>query len=196
MKILSKKIFNFSCLILFLALLSGSPAHLFTQQPEPSPLISEEVVMESMEETENNDPLQIEEGGLRQMSYWKEFSRMMMILGCILGVVLILAWLLRGFLNKRVQLANESNLIKILERRNLSQKSMIYLIEVHGKQFLIGDSAAGGVEYLTECPKEQQRSTLTEPEDKASKTSFMEILQRKLSEKKPNLLKLKNDKKN
>ncbi len=186
---LSYKIFNLPFYVLTFALLSFSYSNLYSQASTPSS-ITQEVVSEIVEESSDEDPLFLGEGSLRTMSYWKEFSRMMMVLGCILGVVLILAWLLRTLLNKRIKIANESNLIKILERRNLSQKSMIYLVEVHGHQFLIGDSAAGGVEYLTECTADKSLST-TEPESKASKASFMEILQRKLSEKKPNLLKLK-----
>lgn len=126
----------------------------------------------------------IEDEATHELSYWKEFSRMMMILGAILGVVLLIAWLLRNFLNSRIKQVNQNNIIKVLERRNLSQKSMMYLIEVYNKQFLIGDSAAGGVEFLMTLDPQDKIS----PEEvdlplKNSKFSFMEILQRKLTQK-------------
>ena len=108
-----------------------------------------------------------------------------MILGGILGVVLLIAWLLRNFLNSRIKQVNQSNIIKVLERRNLSQKSMMYLIEVYNKQFLIGDSAAGGVIFLMECEAQDESNLQAiDSPHKHSKFSFMEILQRKLTEKK------------
>ncbi len=117
-----------------------------------------------------------------ELSYWKEFIRMMVVLGIILGVVLVIAWLLRNFLNSRVKTINENNIIKLIERRNLSQKSMLYLVEVYQKQYLIGDSASGGVHVIAECDALEKNLTI-EPSVKPNKSSFFEILQKKLSEK-------------
>lgn len=117
-----------------------------------------------------------------EMSYWKEFIRMMVVLGIILGVVLVIAWLLKNFLNSRVKSVNENNIIKLIERRNLSQKSMLYLVEVYQKQYLIGDSSNGGIQVIAECDTLEKDLTLEQPL-KANKSSFFEILQKKLSEK-------------
>lgn len=46
---------------------------------------------------------------------------------------------------------NRSTGIKILERRVLSQKSSLYLVDVLGKAIVISDSQAG-VQLLTEFP--------------------------------------------
>ncbi len=155
-----------------------APSPSFAQEPEALlPQVSELIDLDdSLTPFESDEPR-------NEMSYWKEFFRMMMVLGIILGVVLLIAWILKGFLNKRVQQINESNVIKVIERRNLSQKSMIYLVEIYQKQFLIGDSAQGGIRCLSECfppPEEEiQRAVAS-----ISKPSFMDILQRKISEKK------------
>lgn len=120
----------------------------------------------------------------QEFNYWHEFFRMMLILGIILGVVLILAWILKGYLNKRVTHVNQQHRIKVLERRNLSQKSMLYLIEVEGQQMLIADSASGGVKHLMTLGQEElpaQESEAVKTRDLASKFSFSQILQRKLS---------------
>lgn len=120
----------------------------------------------------------------QDFNYWQEFFRMMLILGIILGSVLILAWILKGYLNKRVKQINIQHQIKVLERRNLSQKSMIYLIEVEGQKMLIGDSASGGVQHLMTLSQEEhppQESEAVKTRDLASKFSFSQILQRKLS---------------
>lgn len=121
-----------------------------------------------------------------EYNYWQQFFRMMLILGLILGGVLIIAWFLKGYLNKRVMQVNLQNRIKVLERRNLSQKSMLYLIEVGGKQLVISDSQSGGVQFLMQCPNDAENFTPAEVEktkDLASRFSFTQILQRKLSEK-------------
>jgi flagellar biogenesis protein FliO len=164
-----------------------------------SPLYGQTIEMETnqkkIEETqEMNSPL-FDDDPIGEISYWKEFSRMMMILGFILGVVLLIAWLLRGFLNKRIKQINQTNIIKVLERRNLSQKSMIYLVEIYNKQYLIGDSSAGGVKFLADCKPSEATEVIEETSalSKTSKFSFMQILQRKLNEKQVKESTLKND---
>ena len=86
-----------------------------------SPLYAEGAKLENAASTveqvqEMNSPLlddqALDEQVIHEMSYWKEFSRMMMILGFILGVVLLIAWLLKGFLNNRIKQINETNIIK------------------------------------------------------------------------------------
>lgn len=124
-----------------------------------------------------------------EYNYWQEFFRMMLILGMILGSVLVIAWFLKGFLNKRIKQVNQQNQIKVLERRNLSQKSMLYLIELAGKKMLIGDSASGGVKFLMNCPEEEQEEEMEaqtealKTQNLASKFSFSQILQKKLHSK-------------
>ena len=164
-----------------------------------SPLYGEAAQMETtqkiIEETQDMGSPLFDDSPIGEISYWKEFSRMMMILGFILGVVLLLAWLLRGFLNKRIKQINQTNIIKVLERRNLSQKSMIYLVEIYNKQYLIGDSSAGGVQFLADCKPLEAKETIEEEPllSKTSKFSFMQILQRKLNEKQIKESPVRND---
>lgn len=183
MKRLSSKYFTITSLLIVLLL---GHSNLFA---EPLPNAQEKTLPVDSKNIEK--PI-FPEDSPEEINYWQEFSKMMVMLGLILGAVLLIAWFLKAFLNKRIKQVNESNIIKVLERRNLSQKSMMYLIEVYDRQFLIGDSAAGGVEFLLECtgdaPNEAPAPTsLT----KATKHTFLEILQRKLTEKKSNLNPLK-----
>ncbi|MCH9632299.1 MAG: hypothetical protein S4CHLAM6_06310 [Chlamydiae bacterium] len=193
---LSHKFFNAPRIALYIALTFAFSSFAYAQvdsfQTSPNRAI-EEV---SLDEAPDMAPAAaiFDDEPIKELSYWKEFFRMMFILGIILGVVLVLAWFLRGFLNKRVKQVNQNNIIKVIERRNLSQKSMLYLVEVNKKQFLIGDSAAGGVEYLKECTPEHPTVSEANTEDfenKVSKASFMEILQKKLTQKNSNLFKQK-----
>ena len=89
-----------------------------------------------------------------KFDYWSEFLRMFLTLGIILGSVLIGAYLLKKVLNKKVLTANESYEIKIIERRALSQKANLYLIQVKDKEILISDSASG-IQFLVDCKKEE-----------------------------------------
>lgn len=127
-----------------------------------------------------------------EFHYWHEFFKMMLILGAILGSVLLLAWFLKKFLNKRVKILNHENTIKILERRNLSQKSMLYVVEVSGKQLLISDSQNSGVQLLSELHKDttpaQSVDASLKTQTIASKFSFSQILQRKFQPSSPSNL--------
>lgn len=112
------------------------------------------------------------------LDYWSEFFKMFTGLGIILGIVLVGAYLLRRFLNKRMEATNWQHEIKILERRPLSQKSTLYLIESRGKVFLISDSTAG-VHFLIECNATAEENNGT----KASlQESFERIIEKKLNE--------------
>jgi len=68
---------------------------------------------------------------------------MLSTLGLLLAVVLGCAYVLKRTLNARMMQMNESSVIKILERRSLNPKSIIYLIEVEGEQMLVGESSSG-----------------------------------------------------
>jgi flagellar biogenesis protein FliO len=74
------------------------------------------------------------------VNYEHAFTKMLLtLLG--LGVLIFLTvWLLRRLSQGRLKNMNLGRGIKILERRPLSAKSILYLIEVRGKQVLIAES--------------------------------------------------------
>ncbi len=76
-------------------------------------------------------------------SFFSEMLNMLSTLGIIVGLVLIAVWFIRRLLNARLDQMNESSAIRILERRNLSHKSMIYLIEVHSRHIVLAESHHG-----------------------------------------------------
>jgi flagellar protein FliO/FliZ len=55
----------------------------------------------------------------------------------LLGVSL---WFLRRLIQQRMQKSDASRSIQILEKRVLSPKTMLYLVEVEGKKVLIAES--------------------------------------------------------
>jgi len=73
-------------------------------------------------------------------SYEGAFFKMMLTLALLLVFIFISVWLLRRLSRGRLAQLNNSRSIKILERRPLSGKSILYLVEVEGKRIVIAES--------------------------------------------------------
>ncbi|MEC8306278.1 MAG: flagellar biosynthetic protein FliO [Chlamydiota bacterium] len=72
------------------------------------------------------------------------YGRLAIKMGIVLTALLLLGgitiWLVRKIGNDRMKTFNHLKSIKIVERRPLSAKSMLYLVEVGGKQVLLAES--------------------------------------------------------
>jgi len=121
-------------------------------------------------------PMYSDEGSFTDYSYGGDFVKMLFVLGLIVFLLIACAWFLKRFMATRVEQMNKSNAIKILERRTLSQKALLYLVEVHGKQILIGESASG-INCLGDVPLHEGSSS---PKNKPvnQQPGFREIMQR------------------
>lgn len=73
-------------------------------------------------------------------SYEFAFFKMIAMLVVLLVFVCVSGWLLRKLAQGRLRQSNSNKSIKVLERRALSQKSMLYIIEYGGKQILLAES--------------------------------------------------------
>jgi len=82
-----------------------------------------------------------------------DFFKMIIMLSVIIAFLLVLMWFLKRFTQARIEQLNTSRLIKIIEQRNLSTKSTLYLIDVWGRQVLIAESSHG----VTTLAKEEER---------------------------------------
>lgn len=97
----------------------------------------------------------------QSFTYTHEFVNMMISLGVVLVLLIGTVWFLKKIMNARHTKLNEMHAIRILEKRMLSQKAALYLVEVNGKTVLIGDSPSGiqkvmevNFEALEEDPQE------------------------------------------
>lgn len=81
-----------------------------------------------------------EEGDNR---FFQEFLNMLTTLGLIVGTILLLSWFLKKMVHSRIQQVNTTSIIKIVERRSLSPKSALYLVEIFDKQILVGETPNG-----------------------------------------------------
>ena len=90
-------------------------------------------------------------------SYQWALAKIVGSLGLILAFVFFTLWMVRRLSHGRWQQGNQHRSIKILERRPLSPKTMLYLIEMNGEQVVVSESQLE-VRVL---------STLQEPDPKA-----------------------------
>lgn len=91
-------------------------------------------------------PIQPDVSGPQAQSvdrFFSEFLNMLVTLSLIIILILIAAWFLKRMLNTRMQQVNSTSPIKILERRALTPKTAVYLLDIHGKGFVIADSQNG-----------------------------------------------------
>lgn len=130
-----------------------------------TPLLSEEANLSSKDRLEMLRAESEESEGL----FINEFLNMLFVLGGIIALMLVVAWILKRVLSTRELQMNETSVIKVLERRALNPKSALYLVEVHGKGLIIGETPNG-------------LSSLGEIEIKPVATSFDRILEKKKRE--------------
>lgn len=74
------------------------------------------------------------------VSYQGAFIKMMLTLVALIVLIVLSVWMLRKLGEGRIRQANLGRTIKVLEKRALSAKSILYLIEVQGKKVVIAES--------------------------------------------------------
>ena len=86
--------------------------------------------------------------------FFKEFMNMLTSLGLILVVLMAIAWLFKRLSAKRLEQVNEASVMKIIESRPLSQKTMLYLVEIEGTAIAFTEST-NGVTHLAQFELEK-----------------------------------------
>ena len=75
--------------------------------------------------------------------FQSNFLYMLFILGLIVAFMFFTSHLLKKMMKARISQVNDSSQIKILETRQLSTKSHLYLVEVSSQKFIISESQTG-----------------------------------------------------
>ncbi|MBA3815660.1 MAG: flagellar biosynthetic protein FliO [Parachlamydiaceae bacterium] len=139
-------------LFLFVNLVANP--HLLTAAPdisEPSEKIEaskNDVPLFKVESTEDHGytfPLEdlVENPDKHNDRFYTEFLNMLATLGLVIGIILIAAWFLRRLLNTRLEQINTTSSIKIIDKRALSPKSAVYLLEIYDKIIAIAETQTG-----------------------------------------------------
>lgn len=103
-------------------------------QIEPPELKSKQ---EQVEETPTKDLFANMEGPI---TYKGAFVKMMVTLVGLILLIVVSVWMLRRISHGRMKQMNYGRAIKVLERRPLSAKSVLYLVEISGKKVVIAES--------------------------------------------------------
>lgn len=74
------------------------------------------------------------------ISYKGAFVKMMATLLGLIALIVISVWMLRRISHGRLKQMNYGRSIKILERRPLSAKTILYLVEISGKKVVVAES--------------------------------------------------------
>ncbi len=100
--------------------------------PIPEPTLPQELADE-LRKTEGKEPT----------AFAEQFSKMLFYLGLLLGLLFVVLWFLKKFQMQQGLKLNETNLIRVLETRALSHKSILYLVDVEENTYLIAESHSG-----------------------------------------------------
>lgn len=104
-------------------------------------------------------PVEIDQESNR---FFMEFVRMMSILGIVIVGLMFLSWYLKRFMNSRIEQMNSTSLIKVVERRDLTAKTVLYILEINDQQILIAETH-NGVTALGELhPNRRERSSFSQ----------------------------------
>lgn len=79
----------------------------------------------------------------KEDNFTRDLVQMVITLGIITAIIFMMTWFLKRMLNTRIQQMNVSSGIKILERRALTPKSSLYLLDVKGKGMVVAESTNG-----------------------------------------------------
>lgn len=77
---------------------------------------------------------------LPEPQFQHTFFKMLIVLIAVIALLWLTFWLLRKITSVKIDQANSIKAIKIIERRALSPKTMLYLVEVEKEKVLIAES--------------------------------------------------------
>ena len=102
--------------------------------------------------------------------FWGEFLNMLFTLGLLVTLLFGASWLMRRLTSSRVKYSNVTSQIKILEQRNLSPKTVLYLVEIGDQHVVIADSQTGIAKILEMKKTDSPESFSSLLDDKKSQS--------------------------
>jgi flagellar biogenesis protein FliO len=130
--LLKKRFTKFLALFLFALLGTLSTLHADdTQTPVPTQ------VTPSADTQDNQAPISPEAS---TSSYESAFLKMMVTLGAFIFLILLSVWMIRRISSGRFRQGGSTRSFKIIDRRPLSAKTMLYVVEIEGKRVVLSES--------------------------------------------------------
>ena len=75
--------------------------------------------------------------------FFSQFINMLMTLGLIVSIILIAAFFIKKLLHAQIDSVNSKSAIKIIDRLSISTKSTVYILDIQGEKFIVGESING-----------------------------------------------------
>lgn len=97
-------------------------------------------LLASIEEAPGDLPLEPSSMALPPGDYGIAFVKMMLSLFALAALLFGTLWFFRKIIQQRLQKGPKNSSIVILEKRMISQKTMLYLVEVENKKVLLAES--------------------------------------------------------
>lgn len=82
--------------------------------------------------------------------FLSEFFYMLFMLGLLIGAMLLASWFLKRMASARYEALNTSSNIRVVERRAISPKTTLYLIESEGRSVLLAETPNALVSLLNQ----------------------------------------------
>lgn len=73
-------------------------------------------------------------------AFQTKFFNMLAILGLLIAFMIAASWALKRMMKSRISQLNAGSSIKVLETRYLSPRATLYLVQIRGELFLLGES--------------------------------------------------------
>lgn len=75
--------------------------------------------------------------------FYEKFSQMLVTLAAVICFIFFFLWVLKRVLNVRVDKITQTGAIKVLEKKMLSPKTFVYILDFSGKIFAVTESING-----------------------------------------------------
>jgi flagellar biogenesis protein FliO len=84
-------------------------------------------------------------------AFYAEFFKMLGLLGLIILFLLFIAWFCKRIFNQRLQQGNSNSVIQVVERRQLTARTTVYVLDVMGKRAVIAETPEGVTTITAFC---------------------------------------------
>lgn len=122
---------------------------IYAEEPLPN---YTEPLPQAQQKTQQEMPYFFEEppAPTEETSFLAQFFYMLFMLGLLIAIVFFTSWFLRRMVSTRIEQLNATSEIKISEKRALSNRTTLYLIEVEGKKMFLAETASSIIQIKLE----------------------------------------------
>ncbi len=102
--------------------------------------LEEKVSKETVQNFEQDDIQDQIDQEYKPIEFKHTFFKMMLWMVALVGFLVLTFYMLKKMAKNRMTFSNQTSSIKILESRNLSPKTVLYLMEYDGKKAIVAES--------------------------------------------------------